>query len=175
MQDTGNASGLGLPDERARILFSVTGVNDDGPFHLARECYLCGKRQPLGWSRRIVVVIIESALADRDRGASEKLAQSGYIAVCVECSGVVRMNSGRREDIARIFGSQMSSEGRYLERLSDADDSRRARDAGAGDYRVALAGERRVREVSVAVDEDGRAPVLRGHLRSIQRSTGAAT
>jgi hypothetical protein len=29
--------------------------------------------------------------------------------------------------------------------------------------------------VGVAVDEDGRAPVLRGHLRSIQRSTGAAT
>jgi hypothetical protein len=29
--------------------------------------------------------------------------------------------------------------------------------------------------VGVAVDEDGRMPVARGHLRSIQRSTGAAT
>jgi hypothetical protein len=29
--------------------------------------------------------------------------------------------------------------------------------------------------VGVAVDEDWRTPVLRGHLRSIQSSTGAAT
>jgi hypothetical protein len=29
--------------------------------------------------------------------------------------------------------------------------------------------------VGVAVDEEGRVPVLRGHLRSIQRRTGAAT
>jgi hypothetical protein len=29
--------------------------------------------------------------------------------------------------------------------------------------------------VGVAVDEDGRMPVARGHLRSIHRSTGAAT
>jgi hypothetical protein len=29
--------------------------------------------------------------------------------------------------------------------------------------------------VGVAVDEDLRAPAWRGHLRSIQRSTGAAT
>lgn len=61
------------------------------------------------------------------------------------------------------------------QRLPNADDGNRARIAGAIDYLVAVAGEGRVREVGVAVDEDGRAPVLRGHLRSIQRSTGAAT
>jgi hypothetical protein len=120
-------------------------------------------------------VIIESALPHRDGRVLEKLAEPGDIALGVECRGIVRMDSGRRENKARMFGRALSSESSYLKRLSDADDSRRARIAGAGDYRVAVAGERRVREVGVAVDEDGRVLVLRGHLRSIQRSTGAAT
>ena len=69
-----------------------------------------------------------------------------------------------------VSAHQLGREG-----FADADDRSRARLAGARDYRVAVAGERRVREVGVAVDEDRRASVRRGHLRSIQRSTGAAT
>lgn len=51
--------------------------------------------------------------------------------------------------------------------------------AGAGmarplNYLVAVAGERRVGEVRVAVDEVWNADVLRGHLRSIQSRTGLA-
>ena len=99
-------------------------------------------------------MIVESALPDRDNRTSEKLPESGYVVLCVECASVVRVDAGRREDKARIPGRVLSGERRYLERLSDADDSRRARIAGAGDYRVAVAGERRVREVGVAVDED---------------------
>jgi hypothetical protein len=120
-------------------------------------------------------MIIEAALPDRDRGTFEKLTESGYVALGVKCGGVVRMNAGGSEDKARVLVSEPGGERGYFERLSDTDDSSRARIAGAGDYRVAVAGERRVREVGVAVDEDGRAPVLRGHLCSIQRSTGAAT
>jgi len=120
-------------------------------------------------------VIIESALPDRNRRGFEKLAESGDIALWVECRRVVRMDSGSRENKPRIFSRETSRERGCVERLSDADNSRRARIAGAGDYRVAVAGERRVREVGVAVDEDWRAPVLRGHLRSIQSRIGAAT
>jgi hypothetical protein len=85
------------------------------------------------------------------------------------------MDSRRGEHETGIRGRVLSGECRCLERLAYADDGRRARIAGAGDYRVAVAGEGRVREVGVAVDEDLRAPAWRGHLRSIQRSTGAAT
>ena len=85
------------------------------------------------------------------------------------------MDSGRRKNEAGILARVFSRERRGLQRLPDADDGCRARIAGAGDYRVAVAGERRIREVGVAVDEDRRASVLRGHLRSIQRSTGPAT
>jgi len=58
---------------------------------------------------------------------------------------------------------------------SNADDGTRARIAGALDYLVAVAVERRIGEVRVAVDEVWNAVVLRGHLRSIQRRTGLAT
>lgn len=85
------------------------------------------------------------------------------------------MNAGGREDEARIVSSDLTRDFRRRERFPNADDRSRARFAGARDYLVAVTGERRVREVGVAVDEDGRMPVARGHLRSIQRSTGAAT
>jgi len=85
------------------------------------------------------------------------------------------MNARGRENELRIVGSDFARDFGCRERLSNADDGSRARFAGAGDYLVAVTGERRVREVGVAVDEDGRMPVARGHLRSIQRSTGAAT
>jgi hypothetical protein len=63
------------------------------------------------------------------------------------------MNTSGREHKTRILRRAFSRESRYFERLSDANDRRRARIAGAGDYRVAVAGEGRVREVGVAVDE----------------------
>ena len=85
------------------------------------------------------------------------------------------MNSGSSEHEPRICGGALGGGGCRRERFADTDDRGRARIAGATDYRVAVAGERRVREVGVTVDEAWRAPVLRGHLRSIQRSTGAAT
>jgi hypothetical protein len=85
------------------------------------------------------------------------------------------MDARGREYKAPILRRAFRRERRCLQRLPDADDSRRTRVAGARDYRVAVAGERRVGEVGMAVDEDLRTPpVLRGHLRSIQRSTGAA-
>jgi len=85
------------------------------------------------------------------------------------------MNSGGGKHEPRVVRRIPGSDRRRGERFADADDRLRARIAGARYYRVAVAGERRVREVGVAVDEDWRAVVWRGHLRSIQRSTGAAT
>jgi len=175
MHDSADASHPRLTDEGSRVVFRVPRVNDEGLIHLAGESYLRGKRRALGWSRGIVVVIVESAFADGDSGVLQKPAQLRDVAFLDERRGVVGMDSSRRENEPRVFGCVFGREGRNLERLADADDSCRARIAGAGDYRVAVAVERRVCEVGVTVDEDWRALVLRGHLRSIQRSTGAAT
>jgi hypothetical protein len=124
---------------------------------------------------RVVVVVVEAALTNCDRAALKKAAQLWYVALRVEGRGVVRVNPGRGENETRVSRCALSRDRGGLDRLADANDRGRARIAGAGDYRVAVAGERCVREVGVAVDEACRAPVLRGHLRSIQRRTGAAT
>ena len=111
----------------------------------------------------------ESAVAGR------QLAQLRNVARRVEIGRVVRMDARGRKDESPVPRGIPGRRCRSREGFADADDRSRARLAGAGDYRVAVAGERRVREVGVAVDEDRRASVRRGHLRSIQRSTGAAT
>jgi hypothetical protein len=85
------------------------------------------------------------------------------------------MDSRRSENEPGIVSGVRNGGSAGVKRFADANDRSRARIAGAGNYLVAVAGERRVREVGVAVDEDRRASVLRGHLRSIQRRTGAAT
>ena len=98
-------------------------------------------------------MVVEAALTDRDGAASQELTKPRNVALLIESGRIMRMDTGGRENKTRILGRACGRERRGGERLSDADDSRRARIAGAGDYRVAVAGEGRVREVGVAVDE----------------------
>lgn len=90
----------------------------------------------------------------------------------------MRMHAGREDDEARIRLRDPGRLSRLLDGGADADDSRRARIAGASDYRVAVAVEGRVREVGVAVEEAFHLGLVmvaaRGYLRSIQSSTGPA-
>ena len=153
VEDADHARGLRLRDERARVVLGLPSVSHDWPPHLRSEGDLSGKHGALSLTRRVVVVVVEAALP-YGNGGSQQLAQPRNIAPFVEGSGIVRMDSRSREDKARILGRVLGRERRRLQRLSDADDSRRARVAGARDYRVAVAGERRVGEVGMAVDED---------------------
>ena len=175
MQDAEDAGSTGVANHRAGIVFRVSGVDDYRLLHLIGERNLRRECGALCLARRIVVVIVESALAHRHGRVREELAQLRHVARRVKRGCVVGMYSGSRKDESGIVRRALGGHRRYRERLPDADDRQRARLAGARDYRVAVAGEGRVREVGVAVDEDWRTPVLRGHLRSIQRSTGAAT
>jgi hypothetical protein len=150
-------------------------VDDNRPAFLRGERELSREGGALRLARRVVVVVVETALSDRNCALSQVVAKSWDVALRIKRRGIVRMDAHRPEHESRTGGRVLRSDGGRFERLADANDGCRARRAGAGDYRVAVAGERRVREVGVAVDEDWRAPVLRGHLRSIQRSTGAAT
>ena len=64
------------------------------------------------------------------------------------------MDAGRSKDKSEVRRGDLRGGGSRRERLADTDDRSRASIAGATDYRVAVAVERRVREVGVAVDED---------------------
>ena len=88
---------------------------------------------------------------------------------------VVRVNTSSPGDESRILAGELFRFVRLLDRGADANECGGASLLGALDYRVAVAGEGRVREVTVAVDEgDFHAAVARGYFRSIQRRTGLA-
>ena len=126
-------------------------------------------------------MVIESTLADRDRAFSHEISQFGNRSGRIEPGGIVWMNSGGMRDVAGKTTRErrrIARGGKNIGRATagaDADYCAGPGDAGPLDYLVAVAGERRVGEVRVAVDEVWNAAVLRGHLRSIHSNTGLAT
>jgi hypothetical protein len=175
VQDSDYSSTACFADCGSGIVLCIASVDNYGTFRFLSQRDLRREGGTLRIAGRVVVVVVEAALTHRHSATLNKAAQLWDVALGVEHRGVVGMDASGREDKARIFRGVLSRHPGGLDRLADADDRGRARIAGAGDYRVAVAGERCVREVGVAVDEACRAPVLRGHLRSIQRRTGAAT
>jgi hypothetical protein len=175
VQDSDNSGTVRFADCGSRVVLCVTSVDDERPLHVVSERNLRRESRSLSLARRVVVVVVEATFAHRNRAALQEAAELRDVALRVERRSIVRMNAGSRENEGWVSRGALSGDRGGIDRLADADDRSRARIAGAGDYRVAVAGERCVREVGVAVDEAWRAPVLRGHLRSIQRRTGAAT
>ena len=154
VQDSDNPRAACLVDHGSRIVLGVTSVDDNRTPHLVSERNLRREGATLSTARRVVVVVVEAALPHRDRAAFEISAKLRYVALDVERRGIVRVNARRSENEARILRGALSGDRGSIDGLADADDRDRTRIAGAGDYRVAVAGERCVREVGVAIDED---------------------
>ncbi len=113
------------------------------------------ERAPLQLARRVIVVVVETALADRDGAAHrEHLVMAARVARRVELGGVVRVNAGGELD-EPADARRQSSRARCAAAIDSpmqtiAD---RAGGAGALDHLVAVGVERRIGEVGVAVDE----------------------
>lgn len=181
MEHAGHARGTRFGHHCARVILGVARMNDNGALELARQRELFGESAALLEAGRVVVMVIEAAFADRDGAAGDHLPQCGNIANSVEAGSVVRVDTRRMRDeggVARRKCGSVASGGEDIALAAarpDADYRAGPGDTGPLDYLVAVAGERRVGEVRVAVDEVWNAVVPRGHLRSIQRSTGLAT
>jgi hypothetical protein len=154
MENPDNSRASGIAYDRAGVILGVASVNDYGTLRFSGEDNLGGEGRPLCLTRRVVVMIVEAALSHGDRAAEEKVAELRDVALRVEGRSVVRVDSGGWENESSVFRGVLRRDRSRGDGLTDADDGDRARIAGAGDYRVAVAGERRVREVGVAVDED---------------------
>ena len=153
MQDSRNSGTACLTDDRSRIVLGVTSVDDYRTVRFTSERNLRRESGALRVAGRAVVVIVEAAFTHRDRAVLKKRAQLWDVTPGVEGRGVMRVDARRRKNEARVFRRALSGDRGGADRLADADDRRRARIAGAGDYRAAVAGERCVCEVGVAVDE----------------------
>ena len=157
MQNSPYIGSARLSNYRSRVILGVASVHNDGFPCFLGQLYLRRERFALRDTRRVVVVVIEATFADGD-GFAQQRAQERNITRGVESGGVVGMDAGSGEDKAGILDGDLAGDSSGRQRFTDADDGSRARIPGAGDYVVAVAGERRVREVGVAVDEDGRIP-----------------
>lgn len=102
-------------------------------------------------------MVIEATLAHRHR-FPQQLSQCRQITPGIKARCVMWMDPGGGENVAGILGGDFAGSLRRRQRFANADNGSGARIAGAPDYVVAVAAERRVREVGVAVDEDGRTP-----------------
>ncbi len=175
VQYTADALRGRLENHTACVLVGVARV-DHNRLPLARgKLKLHAEGIPLCNFRRVLVMVVETALAHSAGAAAEARLNRGHIPGGVEQGCVVRMDARRPVNKAGVaLGESLRGIGGGM-RFADADDAARARVAGAGDYFVAVAVERRVGEVRVAVEEGCHASDLRGHLPSIQRSNGAAT
>lgn len=170
-----------LAHHRARVVLRIPRMDDHRHIQLARERQLFGESTTLREPRRVVVVIIETTLADRGCTRSNERSKFGDVARRLEALSIVRMNSSAVREIPRMSSGERRRIAGGGENIalaaprSDADYRAGPGDAGPLDYLVAVAGERRIGEVRVAVDEVWNADVLRGHFLSIHRSTGLAT
>lgn len=164
-----------LLDHCTRVVFSVASVDHHWKVEAPGHRQLFGEGTPLQVTRRVVVVVVQAAFAHGHSASAEQLRQCIDVARGIELRRIVRVHARRISDEAWICRSDPGRFASLLDGSADADDGRRARITGARDYRVAVAGERCVREVGVAVDEGFHAALARGYFRSIQMSTGPAT
>ena len=175
MEHAVHSSRGGVVDHRGGVVFGITRVNHERETQSLSKPDLRPESGSLGVARRVVIVIVEPALADGDCARAGKLLEPRDVATGVKTGRVVGMNARGEENESGVGLRDSRSCGGRTERLADADDPARARFAGASDYRVAVAVEGRVREVGVAVDEDCLPSGRRGHFRSIHSRMGAAT
>src|SRR6266853_6485765 len=102
VHDSQNAGGSSVANEGAGVIFRISRVDDDRLAHVGSERNLSRERGALGFAWRIVVMIVESALADRHSRTAKQLAQFRNIAGRVECGRVVGMNSGGGKHEPRV-------------------------------------------------------------------------
>jgi hypothetical protein len=118
----------------------------DGRFTEQRRDFELGGENPaLHVTRRIVVVVVQAALAHSNGSDAEMFANDLGIALRVELVGPVRVHSNRVADESLVqprYGLRRPS---VLGRIAYAHDMDRACVAGAADYFIAIRGKRVVR------------------------------
>ena len=180
MQNSDHTARAGFSDHCPRILLGITRVNDHRFALLARQGKLFGECAPLLETRRVVVVIVEPALPYCYSSFVNQRAKLVDITRCIKTDCVVRVNSSRVKDESEVTGGDGCGCASGAEDIpgaaarADADYCLGSIVTCSCDYRAAVAVERRVGEVRVAVDVPREIPIFLGHCLSIQRSVGPA-
>ena len=142
-----------VPQKAIDVALDAVVANPDVSLVLAGECELRRKGTPLQIARRVIVVIVETALADCDRTTIGQPANCVGVARGIEVGRVVWMDTGGEEDEAGMSGGERRRAFRGGNRLADRDQRQRAGQSSAVDRLVAIRVERRIGEMDVTIDE----------------------
>jgi hypothetical protein len=110
--DSGSAR---VSDDCTSIVLGIPGVNNHGPAGFRGKRHLCGERVSLRLTRRVVVVVVETTLANGDGARSEKLAKLGDVPARIECRSVVGMDASRGENKTWILGRARGGDRRGID------------------------------------------------------------
>jgi hypothetical protein len=110
--DSGRAC---VTNDCTRIVLGVPSVHDDWSPRLGGKRNLRGERVSLGLAGRVVVMVVETAFADRDSPSLEQLAQLRNVSGRIEGRGVVRMDAGRRENESRVLSRARGGDRRGID------------------------------------------------------------
>ncbi len=116
----------------------------------------------------MVVVVVETALANGDGAGTYGGADRISVTSRIEGGRIVRMDARRREHEPMMFSCQLHRAPRIRDGGAYADDRAAPALPGTGNDRVAIGVERRISEMSVAVDE-GKGTDVNSH-RSTRRA-----
>jgi hypothetical protein len=95
-------------DHRPRVILCIAGVDNDRLAGFLREGELLSERTALLESRRIVIVVVETAFADRDGTTRDEIAKCAGIMKWIEPARIVRMNPrGMPDESAIRFGDRL--------------------------------------------------------------------
>ena len=169
MQHTAHPTLPRLHDHCPRVVFRIPCVDYQRLSRLSRNCHLGGENFALPGARRVVVVIVEAAFADCDGAGGDVLPDHRNIAVVVEPDRIVGMHAGGVPHEPAVFPCDIPRRASGAEDIpgaaagADADDRLGSALPRPLYYVAAVAVERRVCEVRVAVDEWRATDVCFGH------------
>ena len=162
VQHTADAIVPCLDDHREGVVFGFARMDDHRLFCFARQGQLRAKDRALYVAWRVIVVIVQAALAHGNSAAVHEATECVEIGVAGKVDGVMGMNTSRKEHNARMTAGEGFGGVRLADGGANADDGIGAGLAGSADYRVAVAGEGFVCEVGVGVDEGFHGVAARG-------------
>ena len=169
MHDATYAHCSRLAQQLPRVVFRIARVNNKRESGLAPEPDLRAKNRLLHVPRRVVVVVVESTFANCDRAVTGVLANQPGVAAGIEPLSVVGVNTGGIPDEPGIGLRDLPRCASGAEDVpgaasgADADNRFGSVFPGATNYIAAVAVERLVCEVRVAVDERCDTEVFFGH------------
>jgi hypothetical protein len=142
-----------LDDHRPRVIFGVTGVHDHGTIELVSERELRRERAALQVTRRVIVVVVETAFADGNRTVADEALDRLDVAQGIEVGAVVRVDAGGEKNEAGMSIGDVRGAFRGGNRFTNRNDGQSAGDSSAFDGLVAIRVEGGIGEMRVAVDE----------------------